>query len=119
MFHLKHLFCFIMTVFYILTTSPRVSATQFSFLDPAYTQQIYAGPNVGLPGAWTSSNQMLARKSNVPDILEYNITQTPNLYQGTNLHAVAATHTITGLAAGNNLARALNGFLYLPTQVGL
>ena len=118
MFHLKSLFCFVLTLTCTLVTTAEVSATQFSFLDPAYTQQIYAGPNVGLPGAWTSSNQMLARKSNVPDILEYNVT--PNTtYQGTSLHGVTTTHNITGLAAGNNLARAINGLLYLPTQVGL
>ena len=95
-----------------------VSAVQFSFLDPAYTQQIYAGPNVGLPGAWTSTGELLARKGNVPDILEYNATQNA-VYQGTNVHGVSVTHTITNLAAGNNLARAINGQLYLPTQSGL
>src|SRR5205807_7446157 len=81
------------------------SAAQFTTLNPAYTQQIYAGPNVGLPGAWMSTGEMLARKANVPDILEYSTTVTANAYQGTNLHQVQATHTITGLANGNNLAR--------------
>jgi hypothetical protein len=100
-----------------LFTPPAV-AVQFSFLDPAYTQEIYAGPNVGLPGAWTSTGALLARKGNLPDILEYSPTQN-TVYQGTNLHGVQATHTIAGLAAGNNLARATNGLLYLPTQVGL
>ncbi len=94
------------------------TAAQFSILDPAYTQQIYAGPNVGLPGAWTSTGELLARKGNVPDILEYNATQNA-VYQGTNVHGVNVTHTITNLAAGNNLARATNGLLYLPTQSGL
>lgn len=94
------------------------AAVQFSILDPAYTQQIYAGPNVGLPGAWTSTGEMLARKGNIPDILEYSATQNA-VYQGTNTHGVNVTHTITNLAAGNNLARAINGFLYLPTQAGL
>src|SRR5687768_4555420 len=77
-----------------LLSGPAV-AVQFSFLDPAYTQEIYAGPNVGLPGAWTSTGRLLARKSNVPDILEYSATQNA-VYQGTNVHGVAATHTITG-----------------------
>jgi hypothetical protein len=61
---------------------------------------------------------MLARKSNVPDILEYSATQNM-VYQGTNLHGVTATHTIAGLAMGNNLTKAKNGFLYLPTTAGL
>src|SRR6266436_2032439 len=82
MFRQTKLFCFVLTLTCTLVTTAKLSATQFSFLDPAYTQQIYAGPNVGLPGAWTTSNQMLARKANVPDILEYNVT--PNtVYQGT------------------------------------
>jgi hypothetical protein len=35
------------------------------------------------------------------------------------LHQVQTIHTISGLASGNNLARAINGFLYLPTTAGL
>jgi hypothetical protein len=107
-----------------LTCSPFTKpapAAQFSFLDPAYTQQIYAGPNVGLPGAWTSTNQLLARKSNVPTILEYSATAN-NVYQGTSVHDPSGTgtiHNISLLAPGNNLTLATNGFLYLPTTVGL
>ena len=92
-------------------------AAQFSFLDGAYTQQIYAGPNVGLPGAWMPTGELLARKSNVNQILEYPVA--PNaVYQGTNTRS-PVVHTITNLANGSNLARATNGFLYLPTQLGL
>ncbi len=96
-------------------------AVQFSFLDPAYTQQIYAGPNIGAPGAWTATNQLLARKAFVPDILEYSATQN-NVYQGTNVHDPSGTgtiHTIANLASGVNLTMATNGFLYLPTSAGL
>jgi hypothetical protein len=100
----------------ILSAQPAV-AVQFTFLDPAYTQDIYAGPNVGLPGAWTSTGELLARKSNVNQILEYSSTQNA-VYQGTSVASVT-THTITGLAPGNNLTRGLNGFLYLPTSIGL
>jgi hypothetical protein len=92
-------------------------AVQFSFLDPAYTQDIYAGPNVGLPGAWTSTGELLARKSNVNEILEYSSTQNA-VHQGTNVASVT-THTVPNLANGSNLTRGLNGFLYLPTTVGL
>src|ERR1044071_3844837 len=89
-------------------------AAQFSYLGPAYTQEIYAGPAVGIPGAWTTSNQMLARYNSGPNIYEYSATQNA-VYQGTNLHGVTATHTIAGLVSGVNLTRAKNGFLYLPT----
>jgi hypothetical protein len=107
----------IATVVCLLIAGP-AAAAQFSFLDPGYTQQIYAGPNVGLPGAWTSTGELLARQDGAPNILEYNATQN-TVYQGTNVHGVSVTHTITGLAQGVNLARATNGMLYLPTQVGL
>jgi hypothetical protein len=114
--------CCVAGLICVLIAAERAAAVQFSFLNPAYTQEIYAGPNVGLPGAWTSANQLLARKGGTsppPDILEYSSTQTINAYQGTNLHQVAVTHTIANLAPGNNLTKALNGFLYLPTSVGL
>lgn len=104
----------------LLMAAP-VPAAQFSFLDPAYTQEIYAGPNVGAPGAWTGTNQLLARKAFVPDILEYSATQN-NIYQGTNVHdpsGTGTTHMIANLASGVNLTMATNGFLYLPTSVGL
>jgi hypothetical protein len=93
------------------------NAAQFTTLNPAYTQQIYAGPNVGLPGAWMPSGEMLARKSNVNQILEYPVASNA-VYQGTNTRN-PVVHTITNLANGSNLARATNGFLYLPTQLGL
>ncbi len=121
MIRFKNVVCIVPALIYLVLATTPAPAVQFSFLDPAYTQQIYAGPNVGLPGAWTSANQMLARKGGTsppPDILEYDATQTA-VYQGTNLHGVAATHTITGLASGNNLTMAKNGFLYLPTTAGL
>jgi hypothetical protein len=119
MIRFKNLVCCVAGLLCVLIAAGRAPAVQFSYLDPAYTQEIYAGPNVGLPGAWTSTNQLLARKSSGPDIVEYSSTQTVNAYQGTNLHQVATTHTITGLALGNNLTLATNGFLYLPTQAGL
>jgi hypothetical protein len=114
--HLKSI-C-VATISCFMIVGPAMAA-QFTTLDPAYTQQIYAGPNVGLPGAWMSTGEMLARKGLAPDILEYSTAVTANAYQGTNLHQVQAIHTISGLASGNNLARAMNGFLYLPTTVGL
>src|SRR3954454_17123949 len=107
----------LLATFTCLQVATPALAVQFTTLDPAYTQQIYAGPNVGLPGAWMSTGELLARKGNIPEILEYSMTQN-SVYQGTNTHG-ATTHTIANLANGNNLARAINGFLYLPTTAGL
>ena len=114
----RNLVCLVSGLACLFLAAAPAMAVQFTYLDPGYVQEIYAGPNVGLPGAWTSTNEMLARKSNVPDILEYSATQN-TVYQGTNLHGVTATHTIAGLAMGNNLTKAKNGFLYLPTTAGL
>ena len=114
----KNIVYFISALTYLILAAEPAPAVQFSFLDPAYTQEIYAGPRVGLPGAWISTNRLLARESNVPNILEYSPTQNA-IHQGTNVHGLAAAHAITGLAPGNNLARAMNGFLYLPTTAGL
>jgi hypothetical protein len=116
--HYRNTTCFVAGLASLLLATASASAVQFSFLDPGYTQQIYAGPGVGIPGAWTATNQMLARGNTSSDILEYSATQN-TVYQGTNLHGVAATHTITGLASGVNLTKGTNGFLYLPTTVGL
>ncbi len=113
----KNIFCFFLALTCLVLAAAQVTAVQFSFLDPAYTQDIYAGPNVGLPGAWTSTGELLARKSTVNEILEYSATQNA-LHQGTSV-ASATTHSITGLAVGHNLTRGLNGFLYLPTTIGL
>ncbi len=111
---------FVATLVVLLCASltRNAEAVQFSFLNPAYTQEIYAGPVVGIPGAWTSSNHLLGRTGSTADIVEYSPTQNA-IYQGTNLHGIIATHTITGLSAGVGLTKGLNGFLYAPTSVGL
>ena len=108
----------------LLLAASSASAAQFTFLDPGYTQQIYAGPKgsvaggvIGVPGAW-NGGQLIARENLNPNIFEYSATQNTT-YQGTNLHGVVATHTISGLASGANVTRGTNGFLYLPTSAGL
>ncbi len=95
-------------------------AAQFPTIDPAYTQQIYTGPLTGGPGmAWTPSQHLLTRNGSNSDILEYDPVATPNYYQGTSLHPVLATHTITGLAAGTGMTNGLDGYIYAVTGFGL
>lgn len=94
-------------------------AIQFPSLAPGYTQEIYTGPLVGGPGmAWTSANALLSR--NGSDIIEYNLAQTINAHQGTNLHTTAATHTVTGLSnVGYGMTNGLDGYIYTNTNLGL
>jgi hypothetical protein len=115
---LENFVYFVSALTCVLLAAGPAPAVQFTYLDPAYTQEIYAGPRVGLPGAWISTNRLLARESNVPNILEYSPTQDA-VHQGTNVHSLAAVHAITNLDMGNNLTRAINGYLYLPTSSGL
>jgi hypothetical protein len=132
MIRCKNHFCFVSGLAGLLLAASSAPAVQFSFLNPAYTQEIYAGPVIpvvgngvtGIPGAFTASGQLLARQSdgnppgNTADILEYSLTQNA-VHQGTNVHGVVATHTIANLAPGVNMARATDGYLYLPTSIGL
>lgn len=95
-------------------------AIQFSYLDPGYVQEIYAGPLV--PGAeagmaWTTGNNLLTR--NGSSIIEYSLTQN-TVYQGTNLHGVIATHSVTGLNnTGYGMTNGTDGYIYAITSGGL
>lgn len=94
-------------------------AVQFDVLASGFNQQIFTGPLVGGPGmAWTNSGNLLTR--NGSDILEYSLTQTPLAYQGTSLHLLAVTHTISGLNnTGYGMTKGLDGYIYTPTGLGL
>ncbi len=102
----------------IATFGVSANAAQFSYLDPAYTQEIYTGPLVGGPGmAWTGGNNLLTR--NGSDILEYSPTQNVT-YQSTSLHSAIATHSIAGLnSSGYGLVKGTDGYIYTPTGSGL
>jgi hypothetical protein len=116
--HYRNLVAFVTSSACLMLVAGPAAATQFSFLDPAYTQEIYAGPGPYVPGAWTGTNQLIARDASNSNILEFSSTQN-TVHLGTNLHGITATHTVTGLATGANITKATNGMLYLPTQVGL
>lgn len=101
-----------------LISLSRVSANQYPYLDPTYTQQIYTGPLVGGPGmAWTTSGDLLTRNGST--IIEYSPTQNAT-HQGTAIHASTATHTITGLSnTGYGMTNGLDGYIYTVTGAGL
>ncbi|MBX7167093.1 MAG: PEP-CTERM sorting domain-containing protein [Pirellulales bacterium] len=91
-------------------------ADQFPNIDPNYSQEIYAGPNVAAGMAWTSSGHLLTRNGNV--IREYNPTQNTT-HQGNSVHGVIATYTITGLGTGVGMTNGLDGYIYAITNAGL
>ncbi len=94
-------------------------ATQFSYLDAAYQQEIYNGPLVGGPGmAWTSSGNLLTR--NGSQLLEYSPT-TDSAYLSTGIHSVIATHNIAGMLFSNSygMVNGHDGYIYATTGTGL
>jgi hypothetical protein len=95
----------------------RALGDQYPYLDPSYTQEIYAGPGVDAGMAWTSGNNLLTRNGST--IREYSLTQNTS-HQGTPLHGVIATHTITGLNnSGTGMTNGLDGYIYAVTSSGL
>jgi len=90
---------------------------QFPYLDPSYTQEIFAGPAVDAGMAWTNGSNLLTRNGST--IREYSLTQNTT-HQGTPLHGVIATHTITGLNnSGTGMTNGLDGYIYAVTNAGL
>lgn len=102
-----------------LIASP-AHAVHFSYLDPGYVQEIYAGPLIvgqeaGM--AWTTANNLLTRAGS--SIIEYSPTQNTT-YQGTSLHGVIATHAIAGLNnTGYGMTNGNDGYIYAITGGGL
>jgi hypothetical protein len=103
-----------------LTFVPAANAVQFDSLDPGFTQQIVIGPLTGGGGiTWTSGGNMLVKDG--ANILEYSLGTTT--YNGTSVHPVAVTHNIpgllSGLGSGAGMATGLDGYIYVPTNIGL
>lgn len=96
------------------------NAAQFSYLDPGYVQEIYAGPltpNQEAGMAWTVGGNLLTRAGS--SIIEYNLTQNTT-YQGTSLHGAIATHAISGLNySGYGMTNGTDGYIYAITGSGL
>ncbi|MCC7408539.1 MAG: PEP-CTERM sorting domain-containing protein [Phycisphaeraceae bacterium] len=95
----------------------RAEAVQYSYLDPAYVQEIYSGPLVGGPGmAWTSGGLLLTKDGS--NILEYSATQNA-VHQGTAIHGWVS-HPIAGLSStGYGMTNGHDGYVYTTTQIGL
>jgi hypothetical protein len=104
----------------LLSLASVARATQFSYLDPNYDQQIFAAPltpNQEAGMAWTSSGNLLTRAGS--KILEHSLTQNATV-NGTNVHGVTVSHGITGLnPSGYGMTTGFDGKIYTATNVGL
>lgn len=103
-----------------LTQTKLARAIQFSYLDPNYSQQIFAAPltpNQEAGMTWTSSGSLLTRAGS--KILEHSLTQNATV-NGTNVHGVVVSHPITGLSAtGYGMTTGVDGKIYTVTGAGL
>jgi len=95
-------------------------AVQFSYLDSNYSQQIFAAPlspNQEAGMAWTTGGNLLTRAGN--QIFEHSLTQNVTT-NGTNVHGVTVSHTITGLStSGYGMTTGFDGKIYTVTNNGL
>jgi len=93
-------------------------ANQYSYLDPAYQQEIYTG-NLATgwgPGfSWNSSGQLLLRGNN--NIYEYSATANTTV-NGTSVHGYV-THAVSGLGSGYATVNHPDGYVYATSSGGL
>jgi hypothetical protein len=108
----------------MLFSAAAAQAVQFSYLDPGYAQEIYAGPllpNQEAGMAWTTGGNLLTRAGST--IVEYSLTQNassqPSPPPATPVHGVIATHPIPGLLTGVGMTNGLDGYIYAATASGL
>lgn len=103
-----------------LSQATPARAIQYSYLDPNYSQQIYAAPltpNQEAGMAWTTAGNLLTRAGD--KILEHSLTQNATT-NGTNVHGVTVSHTITGLStSGYGMTTGFDGKIYTVTGSGL
>ena len=108
------------TLLFGLSQAVPARAVQFSYLDANYSQQIFAAPltpNQEAGMAWTTSGNLLTRAGN--QILEHSLTQNVTV-NGTNVHGVTTSHTITGLStSGYGMTTGFDGKIYTVTGSGL
>ena len=93
-------------------------AVQFSYLDPAYEQDIYTAdlPTGWGPGfAWNDAGNMILRGSNV--LYEYSLAD-DTVYNGTDVHSYTA-HAIAGLGFGYGMTNGTDGYVYANTSSGI
>lgn len=108
----------LMGVFLGLVVAQGVQAGQFSYLDPAYQQEIYTGPLAtgwGPGFSWDNSGHMLLRGNNV--LYEYSATANTTV-NGTSVHGYTA-HSVAGLGIGFATVNGLDGYVYATSSSGL
>ena len=93
-------------------------AIQFTYLDPAYEQDIYTGvlPTSWGPGfAWSSAGNMVLRSNS--SLYEYSLTDNA-VVNGTNVHGYTP-RSIAGLGSGYGMTNGTDGFVYANTSRGV
>lgn len=102
----------------------QAGAIQFDFLNPGYTQDIFAGPVLPGPGVsgagmvWLPNGNMVIKKGN--QLVEYGTATT--VYQGTTVRQVAITHVVSGLdssVSSVGITAGFGGVIYANTPSGL
>jgi len=93
-------------------------AIQFTYLDPAYEQDIYTGalPTGWGPGfAWSSSGNMVLRGNST--LYEYSLTD-DIVVSGTDVHSFI-TRPVANLGSGYGMTNGTDGFVYANTSRGV
>ena len=106
------------------TGTSHASAIQFDYLAPGYVQEIYTAPirvGTGVTSAgmaWTSAGNLITKNGNQLQVYSPSTT----VHQGTNVHTVQTTHTVTNLDPDVNalgIVNAQGGYIYANTNFGL
>jgi hypothetical protein len=94
-------------------------AVQFSYLDPAYTQEIYTAPNSGLGLTWADGNLVTRDDIYGPgNALKEYVTSPNTTVNGTSVRSFTP-HTVSGIGSGRGLTTGADGKIYANTTSGI
>ncbi len=104
----------------VLTLTSPVWAVQFSYLDPAYTQEIFTGPASGLGLTFTQDGHLVVQNDwfgPSGTVTVYSLTA-DTTYQGTTVHS-GTVQSVSGLGFGRGITTGTDGLLYSNTSSGI
>ncbi|RME74776.1 MAG: HYR domain-containing protein [Planctomycetota bacterium] len=97
------------------TESPGTPSRQFFYLDPAYCQDIVAGPGASGGLGWLPDGRMVLRMDE--QILVFGLVQ-DQIVHGTPVRS-RTIHDVPGLGFGIGLTTGTDGYLYANTDAGV